>query len=175
MTEKKKKEEKVPVRKKESEIVTWRPSDIFPEFDRVFEDFRRGFEDLFNPERRWTWPIKMPKMTLPEVRAPFCDLVDEGKEYRFCAEIPGIPKEQIEINIDKDGIEISAETKSEKEEKEKEYVSRERSYSRFYRNTPFPEEVIPEKAQATYENGVLEVTIPKRKQTKIKKHKVKIK
>ena len=108
MSEKKKESKKVPVKKRE-EIVSWRPSDMFTEMDRLFDEFRIGFQDLFLPEQRWTLPIKMPKMMLPEVRAPFCDLVDTGKEYRLCAEMPGIPKDKIDISIDNDSIEVSAE------------------------------------------------------------------
>ncbi len=172
---KKKKSEKVPMKEKEGEMVTWRPSDVFDEMDRIFEDFKTGFQDLFIPERRWAWPIRMPRSILPDVRSPFCDLVDAGNVYKFCAEMPGIPKDKIDINIDETSIEISAEAKTESEEKEKEYISRERSYSSFYRKTNFPEEVMPGKAEASFENGILEVIVPKKKSTKIKKHKIKIK
>ncbi|WP_455367396.1 Hsp20/alpha crystallin family protein [[Eubacterium] cellulosolvens] len=174
MPKEKEKGGKVPVRKGKGEMVSWHPSDIFKEMDRVFDDFRVGFESLFLPERRWTWPIRMPRITLPEVRAPFCDLVDTGKEYTLCAEMPGIPKEKIDINIDKDSVEISAEAKIETEAEKKGYVSRERSYSRFYRSMSFPEEVLPDKAEAKYENGLLNLKVPKKTPTEIKKHKVKI-
>ena len=117
----------------------------------------------------------MPRITLPEVRAPFCDLVDTGKEYKLCAEMPGIPKEKIDISIDKDSIEISAEARTEIEDEKKGYVSRERSYSSFFRSMSFPEEVLPNKAEATYDNGVLEIKVPKKTPTGAKKHKVKIK
>ena len=174
MSKKKKEAKKIPVKKRE-EIVSWRPSDMFTEMDRLFNEFRSSFEGLFLPERRWTLPIKMPRITLPEVRAPFCDLVDTGKEYKLCAEIPGIPKEKIDISIDKDSIEISAEAQTEIEDEKKGYVSRERSYSSFFRSMSFPEEVLPNKAEATYENGVLEIKVPKKKPTEAKKHKVKVK
>ncbi len=175
MSEKKKESKKIPVKKREEEIVSWRPSDMFTEMDRLFNEFRSGFEGMFLPERRWTWPIRMPRMVLPEVRAPSCDLVDTGKEYKLCAEMPGIHKEKIDINIDKDGVEISAEAQTETEEEKKGYVSRERSYSSFHRSMSFPEEVLPEQAEATYQNGVLEITVPKKTPTEVKKHKLKVK
>ena len=105
----------------------------------------------------------------------FCDLIDTGKEYRLCAEIPGIPKDKIDINVDGDSIEISAEAQTESEEEKKGYVGRERTYSKFYRSMNFPEQVIPEKAQATLENGILDIIVPKRVPTEAKKRKVKIK
>ena len=177
MSEKKKnkKGEKIPIKEKEGEIATWRPSDIFNEMDHIFEDFKTSFQDLFIPEKRWAWPIRMPRSILPDVRSPFCDLIDTGNEYKFCAEMPGITKDSIDVKIDETSIEISAETKTESEGKEKEYISRERSYSSFYRSTKFPEKVMPEKAEASFENGMLEVTVPKKTPTKIKKHKIKIK
>jgi HSP20 family protein len=176
MSEKKrkKKDEKVPIKEKKGEMVTWRPSDVFDEMDRIFEDFKTNFQDLFIPERRWAWPIRMPRSILPDVRSPFCDLVDSGNEYKYCAEMPGIPKDKIDIKIDESSIEISAEAQTESKE-EKEYISRERSYSSFYRSTKFPEKVVPEKAEASFENGILEVTVPKKAPTKINKRKIKIK
>jgi len=175
MSEEKKEAEKVPLRKKRGEIVSWRPSEFVSEMDRLFDDFRSGLESFFWPERRWTWPIRMPRLTLPEVRTPFVDLIDTGKEYRVCAEIPGIPKDKIDINIDQNSIEVSAEAKIETEEEKKGYVSRERTYSSFYRSMNFPEEVSPEKAEAAYENGVLEIRVPKKTPTEVKKQKVKVK
>jgi HSP20 family protein len=175
MPNKKRKSEDIPIRKRKEEIVSLNPSELISEIDRLFDDFRTTFQDIFSSEKRWTWPIKIPRIALPEVRAPFCDLIETDKEYRLCAEMPGISKDKIDINIDKKGIEISAEAKSEVEEDKKGYVNRERNYSSFYRRMTFPEEVIPEKAEATYENGVLEITIPKKTPTDTKKHKVKVK
>lgn len=63
----------------------------------------------------------------PEIRAPFCDLVDAGKEYKLRAEMPGISKDKINIIVDKNSIEISAETATDTDEHEaKGYVRRER-------------------------------------------------
>jgi HSP20 family protein len=90
--------------------------------------------------------------------------------------MPGIAKDKIDVALTKDGIEISAETDVEKEDKEKNFVVRERVYSHIYKQLSFPEEVIPEKAESTFRNGLLEVNIPKKTVAPApKKHKVVVK
>ena len=104
------------------------------------------------------------------------DLIDTGKEFQVHAEVPGIPKDKIDITVTKDSIEISAKTEVERKEEEKGFVVKERGYSEIYRKQSFPEEVLPEKAEATVKNGVLEIKIPKKSPTpEIKKHKLSIK
>ena len=94
------------------------------------------------------------------------------------AELPGVAKDKIDVTLTKDGIEISAETDVEKENKEKnfDFVVRERVYSHVYKQLAFPEEVIPEKAESTYKDGLLEVCVPKKTTAPApKKHKVAVK
>jgi HSP20 family protein len=129
------------------------------------------------PDRPWPaiWPVGVSRLKLPEVRIPCCDLIDMGKEYKLRADIPGIPKDKIDITINKGGVEISAEAKTETDEEKKGYVSRERTYASLYRSMAFPEEVVPEKAEATYQDGVLELRAPKKTPTEITKHEVHLK
>lgn len=68
-----------------------------------------------------------------------------------------------------------AEAKTGVEEEKRGYVRRERTYSGFYRNILFPEEVVPEKTESIYQNGLLEIRVPKKTPTEAKKHKVKVK
>jgi len=109
-------------------------------------------------------------------RAACTDLIDTGKEYQVCAEVPGIPKDKINVTITKDSIEISGKAEIERREEEKGYVVRERGYSEIHRRMAFPEEVVPEKAEATLKQGLLEIKVPKKTPTpKVTKHKVEIK
>ncbi|RLG69971.1 MAG: Hsp20/alpha crystallin family protein [Candidatus Iainarchaeum archaeon] len=122
-------------------------------FRRFWEDFFSGFE--------------FPKIEFPsaEIREPLIDVVDEGNKLRVVAELPGVKKKDLHINVLPNAVEISAKV-TEKEEKEEEgYYFRERSYSQFYRRIPLPAEVIPEKTQAKFENGILELVLEK-KETK---------
>jgi HSP20 family protein len=110
------------------------------------------------------------------MREAYADLVDEGNKFLVRAEIPGVPRDKIDVSVTKDGIEISGETGAEREEKEKNFIVRERSYSSIYRSLAFPEEVIPEKAESKVKDGVLEVSVPKKTPVPpAKKHKVEVK
>jgi len=146
------------------------PSALMREFDRMFDDFRSGFEDmLFRP---FGFGRPLFEMRMPEFeREPIVDLVDLGDKFELTAEIPGIPKDKIDINLSDDGIEISAEIEGEKEEKDKEYCCRERSYRSFYRRMYFPEDVISDKANATMTDGVLKVELPKKEPKEVSKAK----
>ncbi len=90
----------------------------------------------------WDWIGVEPALSMREAPA---DLVDAGSKFLVHAEMPGIPKDKIDVTVTKDGIEISAETNVEKEEKEKNFVVRERDYAHVYKMLSFPEDVIPEK------------------------------
>ena len=79
------------------------------------------------------------------------------------AEIPGVKKEDIQISIDGNQVSISAEVKREKEEKQGEKLLRvERYYGKVYRAFSLAQDVDQENAKAKYENGVLELTLPKK-------------
>jgi HSP20 family protein len=145
----------------------------------MFRDFSRGdLQELFGMlgpiGPSWMRPWS-PWFELLEVREPSTDLVDAGKEYRVHAEIPGVPKENLNITVTARGIEIEGEAKTEIEEEKERFVRRERAYSRVHRSLAFPEEVVPDQAEATLKDCLLEVRIPKKTPTEVKKHKVAIK
>jgi HSP20 family molecular chaperone IbpA len=144
---------------------------VLTTFDDLMDNFRRNFiESIAFPV---DWISLEP--VVPVREAPV-DLVDEGNKFVVHAELPGVAKDKIDVSLTKDGIEISAETDVEKESKEKNFVLRERAYSHVYKQLPFPEEVIPEKAESTYKDGLLEVCIPKKTIAPApKKHKVPVK
>ncbi len=95
------------------------------------------------------------------LRAPRVDVTDTGTAYRIVADVPGIPKEQLDIRVRGTDVEIRGENAQESEEKKKDYVHRERTYSGFYRHLEMPEPVVGTDAKAKVENGVLELELPK--------------
>ncbi len=135
------------------------------------DNFRKNFiESIAFP---FEWISVEP---IVPVREATVDLVDEGNKFVVHAELPGVAKDKIDVSLTKDGIEISAETEIEREDKEKNFVLRERVYSHIYKQLSFPEEVIPEKAESTFRDGLLEVNVPKKTIAPApKKHKVTIK
>jgi HSP20 family protein len=94
-------------------------------------------------------------------RAPLSDIEDTKDSFKVTAELPGLDKEDIKIKVDKDSIEISAERKDVKEEKEKNFYYCERSYSGYRRRFGLPAEIDPNKVDAEYKNGILRVTMKK--------------
>jgi HSP20 family protein len=91
------------------------------------------------------------------------DVKEDDKSYVVHAEVPGVKKEDINISIDGNQVSISAEVKREKEEKQGEKVLRsERYYGKVYRAFALAQDVDQNNASARYENGVLELTLPKK-------------
>ena len=91
------------------------------------------------------------------------DLTENDTTYTVRAEIPGMKKEDVKVEVDGNRVSISAETKQEKEEKEGERViCRERYQGSSYRSFTLSSDVDESKAQAKFENGVLELTLPKK-------------
>ena len=144
---------------------------VLTTFDDLMDDFRRNFiESIAFP---FDWISVEPVVP---VREATVDLVDEGNKFVVHAEMPGVTKDNIDVALTKDGIEISAETDVETQDKEKNFVVRERVYSHIYKQLSFPEEVIPEQAESTFRDGLLEVSIPKKTIAPApKKHKVTVK
>lgn len=109
-------------------------------FDRVFHDFfgnSFGRFDYFNT-----------------------DVIDKGDSYLLQAELPGFQKEDIAINLDGDTLTISANHKEIKKEKKHNYIRQERSYNSYCRSFNIPG-ILKDKISASYNNGVLEITLPK--------------
>ena len=147
---------------------------VLTTFEDLVEDFRNSFiESIAFP---WNWVSLEPVVPAIPVREATVDLVDDGNKFIVHAEMPGVAKDKIDVTLTKDGIEISAETDVEKQNSEKNFVVRERVYSHIYKQLSFPEEVIPEKAESTFKDGLLEVYVPKKTIAPTpKKHKVAVK
>jgi len=90
------------------------------------------------------------------------------------AEIPGVAKDNIKVNVTEDRVDISAEVERKKEEKEENYYCCERTYGAWQRSFSLPERVKSEQAKAKYKDGVLEITLPKTEEEKKKKRELKI-
>jgi len=101
------------------------------------------------------------------------DVSQTEKELIVKAEVPGMDKKDININLSDGLLTISGEKKQEKEEENEKYHFVERSYGKFSRTMRLPAEVETDKADATYKDGVLKVTLPKSEATKPKKIEVK--
>jgi HSP20 family protein len=138
----------------------------------VFDNFRREIEGATNPwssmlDRRFPTGMLRPDAMEEEgtiSRTPLVDMVDRGDRYNLRLEVPGIDKDNIQLNATEDAIEISGEQSEEEsnEDKGHNYIYNERSYKSFYRSIPIPEEILPSKITAKMNNGILQIEIPKK-------------
>ncbi len=148
-----------------------------------WEEFRRFQEMMYRmTEEFWVRPMRrlLPsgRLLLPGERRemipaeywmPYIDVVETDKEIIATAEMPGLEKQDIKINLTEDRLEISAEVKREEERKEKGYIYRERHRGGYCRSISLPAPIDPDNSKATYKNGVLEIRMPK---TEVKEKKL---
>ena len=107
--------------------------------------------------------------------SPLLDLVETEKEYVIKAEIPGLDKKNIDVEIDNNTLILKGEKKFEKEEENEESYVCERCYGTFRREIALPENCNEGKIEGTYENGVLKLTLPKIEVKEKEKKKILIK
>lgn len=97
----------------------------------------------------------------PSFFEPDVDILETPTEIIVKAELPGVQKKDIKLNVFEDALEISAEAHEEVGEERPGFIQRERRFGRFYRTLRLPAKVKPEEAKAKYSNGVLEIRLPK--------------
>jgi HSP20 family protein len=146
-------------------------------FDTLFDNFRQDIEDAFfapfiNPLRS-TGMLGFTDSI--EARIPLCDVIDKGDKYLVSLEVPGIQKDKIEVKATDEHITISGIEEKRNEKEEGSYVLNERTYKSFSRKIPFPENIIPTKVDATVENGILRIELPKQRPKSIEETSIKIK
>jgi len=131
------------------------------EIDRLFEDF--GLDYWRSPSRRSIFdvePLWGRQLSWPA--PPAVDITESDKAYEVTAELPGMKEKDIEVKVVHGNLIIKGEKLEEKEEKEKDYYVRDRHFGSFERRFRLPEGVDAEKIEASFKNGVLTVTLPKK-------------
>lgn len=125
------------------------------EMDRLFGEigFGGGLASGFGREFGRLADLE-GSMWLPQVEA-----FERSGKLIVRADLPGLTKDDIDVDVTDDAIKIRGERRQEKEENEEGYYRSERSYGTFYREIPLPGGVNPEDANATFSNGVLEITM----------------
>jgi len=130
-------------------LTRWDPftelGELRSRFDRLFDEWLDGHE------RAWTPPI---------------DVVREDDHLVVHADLPGLKPEEVKIEVDDDILTVSGEHRESEEQKEKNYVRRERRYGSFSRSMALPPGVDAKKIEAKTHDGVVEVTIPLPKEAK---------
>jgi HSP20 family protein len=122
------------------------------DMERLFNDFE---EFRFSKEFA---PFRMELDTSEWV--PQIEVLQNNGQFMVRADLPGLTKDDVKVEVTDDVLTISGERKEEKEEKGEGFYRSERSYGSFYRQIPLPEGAHTENADATFRNGVLEITMP---------------
>jgi HSP20 family protein len=157
---------------KRKEIAIRRP------FDNLFDNFRQDIEDsfftpLFGPSR---YNRMSNFLDYNGMRTPPCDIIDKGDRYLISFEVPGIQKDKMEIKATNEYLSVSAKLEEQREDVEEgSYVLNERKYASFNRKISFDEDVISSKIEASLENGILNIELPKQKPTNVEEMQIKIK
>lgn len=120
--------------------------------DEISSLLNRHFDSYFPEAAYWE---EMDKYSMP------VEIKDKGRDYEVKAELPGVKKENLDIDIDKNYLTINAKKEEESEENEKAYKKSEFRYGEFSRTVYFPEEIDVEKTEAKLEHGVLKISAPK--------------
>ena len=136
-------------------IMRWQPlPDPFREFDKFFDDF-----GLSNS--------RQGRAYLPAV-----DVYQDEKSVTVEASLPGIDPDQINVSVENDTLILEGKSEKKSEVDEQNYYRKEVSFGAFHRVIPLPTAVQSDAAQATYEQGILKVVVPK--ETKARSNKIKV-
>lgn len=114
--------------------------------------FSSVFDDFFGAD---AWNNKLA------TQKPAVNIKEDETSYSLEVAIPGVKKEEVNIDLNKHVLTISSEHKEEKSEEKDEYSKREFAYSSFSRSFVLPEQVKEEEISARHENGIVYISIPK--------------
>jgi HSP20 family protein len=140
-------------------LLAW-PEELERYFDRRFGQW--PFRFWRRPEGRGGW--------LPEM-----DVFEKDGKLVVRTDLPGMTADDIEVSVEGDVLTIKGHREEEKEVKEEDYYCSERATGDFFRTVRLPEGVTPDAFEAHYENGILEVTVPRPQKAEAKSVKVPVK
>lgn len=136
-------------------VKKWQPFSDMVRFMDGFDDYFRGRLSDEDPESVVAW-------------SPSIDIHENDNEYIFRAELPGMEKKDINVEMENDHLVISGEKKSHQESKNENCHRYESAYGRFYRSFKLPSGVDQNKIKAVMKNGILELKLPKSEEKKKK-------
>lgn len=122
----------------------------------LFDDFFKPWNEWFDNGGLWNKTMNMPAVNITENK----------DRYEVSLAVPGMKKNDFNIDVDGNMITISCEKEETKEEKEKKFTKKEYNYSSFSRSFTLPDEVNKEKIEANYEDGLLKISLPRKEEAK---------
>jgi HSP20 family protein len=142
-------------------LIRWEP---VRELNTIQNEMNRLFNTFFESNGSQATSPATSRRWLPAM-----DLVESAGEFVLRADLPGLSESDVNIELEDNVLTISGERKAEHEERKEGYYRLERASGSFSRSLTLPEGVDPEKVQASFDRGVLEVRIPKPEQRKPRK------
>ena len=149
------------------------PRRALPTLARMEREMNRLFSDFFGEGPRFLWP-RWSSGGLEGYQAPVVDVYEEKDDIVVKAELPGLTKDDIEVNVTDHQLTLKGEKKKKEETKEDDYYRCERSFGSFSRVLELPAEIQTDKAKASFKDGLLEIRVPKTEEAKKKQIKVKV-
>ena len=149
------------------DVTAWHPvSDLASE---IF-DMQREIDHLFDRFRGGSVDNGYSNSLMPAV-----DIIERESDFYIKAELPGVQKEDVKISVQNDVLTIRGEKKQETEKKGENYHRVERTYGSFQRSFTLPASVHSGRIEASFDNGVLTINLPKAEEAKPKEIEVKVK
>ncbi len=152
-------------------VAPWKPFLGLPRWERGID---RMMDEFFARGMRPWWPERWLGAWDEEIVTPVLDVYEEKDDIIVKAELPGMDKDEIEVDILDSELILKGEKKKEEKVEEKDYYRCERSYGAFRRAVELPMDVQADKIKASFKNGILEVRLPKTEKAKAKEIKVKV-
>ena len=147
----------------------WEPFEGMRGFQRAMSHF---VDDFFNGGHWRDWELDMPKGTTAWF--PVVDIEETDKEYVFKADVPGLEKENVNVEVNQGMLIIRGERKEQREEKGKGYIRKEHAYGSFNRTFALPGDAKVDAVKAEYKNGVLTIRVGRAEELKPKSVKVEV-
>lgn len=138
---------------RESALATPFAGSPFHLFRRMTEEMDRAFDRMFG-DFAGTRTAGGVGLWSPRVEA-----FQQGDNFIVRAELPGLKKDDVQVNVTEEAITLQGERREESERNEEGFYHSERSYGSFYRTIPLPEGVITDSAKASFKDGVLEIRL----------------
>ena len=161
------------IKKSDEDIMPYASRDIQHDFNRLLNQFQRDFEDFWGVSSRLgrdvTSRARASIAPLTRLGVPSVDLEDQGKNYHLTAELPGFKKDDVDIEMTEDSVTIKAKKINTDGQKDKNYVRHERAVQTYYRKIHLPEPVRSDETNAKLNDGILEISLPKKTPKETKK------
>ncbi|WP_292381198.1 Hsp20/alpha crystallin family protein [Methanosarcina sp. UBA289] len=139
---------KLPVKRTDRDVYSWDPFDEIRRMQNYMEQMFRTLPALESRFGTGTF-------------SPLTDVAEEDNKVIITTDLPGIEKENVELDLRDNVLVINAGKEKEEEAEKEGYLRKERAFMRYYREIPLPDGVTEEGATAQLKNGVLTVTLPK--------------